>query len=135
MDQLLSYLFGNPGSGFRYYAVLISLYSIVLIAAIVTSRYLKHARRTNNPIAKNLFSGAPAHFYYLSFAGFATVIFRYENVPFFSMRALMFVVLILTILFLGKHIYNYYMIYPQERAKYEKRPTQDRYLPKKKKRK
>ena len=115
--EILSYFFSlRPGSTFSYYIHLIIIAVLVIAFALTLQIVIK--KHPENRALKKLFGKLPAKMKWASAIILFLLAVRYENIPYFSMRVLLYA----TVLWLGwlfvKHVYLLIKVYPEERAFY-----------------
>ena len=125
MNKILVYLFSPlPGHKFAYYWPSLGLFLALLLAALVTYIVLKKFKK---PALKKTYSSVPANLITFALIWGLLVVSRYENIAFFSMRALMFVTLLIMLYWGGKQIYLYFSKYKEESAKIDKLQKNPKY--------
>lgn len=137
ITSTLSYFFNTaPGSEFRYYIPLLILAGVLIIGSVVFSVIYSKKKKTDFAF-KRLFKKLSGRFILIGILLLLLIALRYENIPYFSMRFFMYLLL----LFFAYSIYQYIKIakvdYPREKenvknliAKSSKETP--RYLPNKK---
>lgn len=134
INKIILYFFSpNPGRNFEYYW---ALGAIILLFIILTGLIYYYALKNKDDKAfKKLFRNYPTKFIILAVLFGVYMVVRYNYVPFFSMRILMYILLISG----GYVLYNVYLTYfkkyPEEKKRREKRLEMNKYIPKKKKKK
>lgn len=115
MNNFLKYLFSPiPGTKFAFYTESLIFIGILVLAAIAFGVILK---KYKNPAFKKHFGGAYNKF--LLFAlFFGLVIFsRYENIAFFGMRFMMYIVLGIFAYWIIRQIYVFFTKYKEDSKK------------------
>ena len=126
----------NPGSQFKFYIPMIILGAVLIIGAIAFG--IVYKKRKNHDFAfKKLFKKTSGRLFWLGSLILLLTLIRYENIPYFSMRLLLYLSLILIAYSVYRMAYVYKMIYPKERenvmAKMHKAKEENsKYLPSKK---
>lgn len=128
----LSYLFQVYPGEFRYMAVLVTLFLILILGSFYLEAWIKkHPQRKS---IQHLLPGISARLRLLGLVGFVFLWIRYENLPYLSMRALFLLFLIYTGVVMGRAVYRFKTHLPTTIEKHTKKKTTTSYLPKKKKR-
>jgi len=133
----MSYIFnGIPGSAFGYYYEMIGLIVILLLASFALRNIYKRRADNKDFIFKKMFRKTANRLTYFAIGIIFITLVRYENIPYFSMRLWMLLLLLGLLVFLGYQAYKYFKIYPVERDKFESQPKVEnakmKYLPNKK---
>lgn len=135
---IFNYLFNpNPGTAFSYYIPLIILASLLIVGSILFSYYYKKKKKTNFAF-KRLFKKLSNRLLLIGILFFVLIALRYENIPYFSMRILLYVLLFFLLYIIYKYIKVYTVVYPKEKANVESKKKlvkkeENRYLPNKNK--
>ncbi len=134
INKFILYFFSpNPGRNFEYYW---ALGAIILVFIILTGLIYYYALKNKDDKAfKKLFRNYPTKFIILAVLFAAYILVRYNYVPFFSMRFLMYILLISSVFVLYNSYITYFKKYPEEKKRREKRLQINKYIPKKKKKK
>lgn len=131
-NDLLIYLFHpNPGKAFQYYYFVGTLVVLLAALGIFIHVYIKKSREDKS--FRKLFRRYPSKLWTLAISLGLYLLIRYNQVPFFSMRFLFYVLLALTIYLLYLMINTYLKSYPAEKKRREERTDQNRYMMKQKK--
>lgn len=124
------YLFDiYPSASFNYYLPLTIYFLFLLFTRFALKSYFRGKKA---PILKRLLRKLPGRLTYLSILGFILLLIRYQNIPILSMRFFLLLVLILSLVFVGKSLYIYYKIYPIEKKRFKTHQEKDKYIPGKK---
>lgn len=141
MDKIkafASYLFNSaPGKEFKFYIPLIILAVILILGSIVFAIIYKQ-RKKHDFALKRLFKKFSSRLALLGLLFLFLIAVRAENIPYFSMRILLYLSFLLLIFFAYKYIKVYKVTYPKEKENVNtiiNRPEkhQNKYLPNKKK--
>lgn len=131
-DLVLYFFHPSPGRSFEYYYFIGALIAILVVLAIVLHIYIKKMNREDKTFRK-LFKRYPSRLWTLAVLFTLYLLIRYNFVPFFSMRFLLYILLGVTV-YLGYQMINTYLkIYPEAKKLREKQHEQNRYRIKKKK--
>lgn len=130
--KFLSYFFTKiPGSDFNYYIPLLVVAVLLFLAGIV----LKNLSSKNKALRRTL-KKTPSHLTWLGIVLALLLAFRYEMIPYFSIRFFLFLTILLILFVVGKCVYLYVKVYPKELSNTEiPKETKKVYLPNKNKRK
>ena len=136
LKNIINYLFSrNPGQNFSFYTELIILIALLIISAIVFSQIYKRRKKYDFAF-KRSFRKLSGRLTLLAILFIVLTIFRYENIPYFSMRILLYASLLLLLYFIYKTIRTYKVEYPKEKLNAKVQETnpspKNRYLPNKK---
>jgi uncharacterized protein YacL len=130
----LNYLFDpRPGSAFYFMIAMI----VVFLGLIMTSFYLEKWI-SKHPLKKALKQVLPhtaKHLRGLGILGFVLLFFRYENLPYLSMRALLIALLISIMAYIGYSVHQFRSKLPAIIEQQKKAKKKKTYLPKSKKKK
>jgi phosphatidylserine synthase len=133
-NQIILYFFSPlPGREFTYYIPLIILIVALLITSIYIPLYIKNHKEDKG--FKKVFRGYPATLQLMAFLLALYTLFRYYYVPFFSMRFLLYLLIIVTGYLIYSLIRAYYKKYPAEKEMRQYRKIHNEYIPSKKKNK
>ncbi len=134
INKIILYFFTpNPGRNFEYYW---ALGAIILLFIILTGLIYYYALKNKEDKAfKKMFRNYPTKFIILAVLLGGYMLVRYNYVPFFSMRFLMYILLISGGYVLYNAYLTYFKKYPDEKERREKRLEMNKYVPKKKKKK
>ena len=130
--NVLSYIFTpTPGLYFKYYIPFLILAGLLFIGGIVLNKMA-----SKNKAIRRTFKKTPGQLTWLGIVMGLLLAFRYERIPFFSMRFVFFIVLILILIVIAKSVQKYLKVYTVE-AKRMNTPKEVKktYLPNKKKNK
>ena len=110
------YLFDrSPGSAFSYYYLMMIIVAVLIIGGIVFSQVYKN-RKKHDFAFKRLFKNTASRSVLLGVLLLVLTLIRYENIPYFSMRILLYISLLLVAYFIYKTIYAFKKDYPRERS-------------------
>lgn len=134
LNNFILYLFNpSPGRSFEYYYFIGAIIAILIILGITLYIYIKKNR--DDKTFRKLFKKYPSKLWTLAVLLALYLFIRYNYVPFFSMRFLLYILLAVTV-YRGYQITNTYLkIYPEAKKDREKRHNQNRYKINKRKRK
>lgn len=128
----------NPGPQFGYYIEFAVLIAILIIASITLSQIYQKRKKTDFAY-KRLFKKTSSRFLLFGILFTILVAFRYENIPYFSMRIWLYLSILLFLYFLYKTIKTYKKEYPKEKQNAENMAGHskeaNKYLPNKNKKK
>ncbi len=135
----MNYLFNlNPGSECKYYIPLIILAALLIGGSLAFSFLYKQKKKTDFAF-KRLFKKVASRFTLFGVILVVLLAVRYENIPYFSMRVLLFALLLLIAYFIFHYVRIYLTVYPKEKQNVEFRREQSKktkktnpYLPNKK---
>ncbi len=131
-NQIILYFFSpNPGRAFEYYYAIGAL--ILVFFLLTFGIYFYATKHKEDKAFKKLFRNYPTKFVILAVLLAMYLFIRYNNVPFFSMRFMMYILLISSAYVIYAVIMTFYKKYPEEKNRREKRLEQNKYIPKKKK--
>ena len=139
---MLEYLFEKaPGQAFNYYTVVLAVVALLAIGSFAFKNICKKRARERDFVFKKMFRKVPSRMIYFAIGLLFLVVVRYENIPYFSMRILLYLLLLGIAVTAGWYLYKYFKVYPKERDNFESRQaiktveeTKTKYLPNKKKR-
>lgn len=115
LKNIVNYLFSrNPGQNFSFYTELIILIALLFIAAIVFSQIYRKRKKYDFAF-KRLFRKTATKLTLMAILFTVLTIFRYENIPYFSMRVLLYISLLLLLYFIYKTIRTFKVDYPKEK--------------------
>lgn len=121
--EILSYLFSlSPGFGFNYYTPLFIYCGIVFVGSYGLDFYIKK-HKNENRVLKSMFGSLPSKLRWLSIVTAFLVLTRYQNIPYFSMRAWLFISLLVAVYLTVKYLRLLIQKYPAEKAFYMKKRT------------
>lgn len=136
IKSFFNYLFTiNPGSESNLYIPLIILSALLIVGSILFSNIYKKKKREDFAF-KRLFKKLGNKMLIIGIIIPLLLVIRYENIPYFSMRIWLYVVLLLSVYFIHKYVKLYKVDYPREKINARRKtPTQKEniYLPHKKK--
>lgn len=135
LKNIVNYLFSkNPGQNFSFYTELIVLIALLMIAAIVFSQIYKRRKKYDFAF-KRLFKKLSGRLILLAILFAVLTILRYENIPYFSMRILLYISLLLLLYFIYKTARTFRVEYPKEKQNTsllkQTAPKEKKYLPNK----
>ena len=126
--NLFTYLFHpNPGKAFNYYIILIILAVLLLALAVIISILVKKAKE--DKAFRRLFRSFPKKFITIDLCLIFYLACRYTQIPFFSTRILLFIILAVIALMFIMIINTYINKYPPEKKKYEEQEEKNKYIP------
>lgn len=119
----MNYLFNiSPGPNFNFYIPLFILAGILILGGLVFSFYYDKKKK-EDVVFKRMFRKLGTHSVLLGLLMIFLAAVRYENIPYFSMRFLLFLSLLL-IAFVGyKYVRKYKVEYPKEVENVQNRPV------------
>ena len=139
IKSFFKYLFSiNPGKEFEYYIPMIVLIAILIAGSIVFS-YIYTNRKNHDFAFKRLFKKTSTRMTLLGLLFAALTVFRYEKIPYFSMRIWLFLSFALLAYFVYANIKKFKIDYKREKENaksiLKKHASKDemKYLPNKKK--
>lgn len=113
--NFLKYLFNpNPGTEFKFYIPLLILAAVLIIGAIALSIIYNHRKRQDFAF-KRLFKRTSVYLLLLGLLFLFLIGVRFENIPYFSTRILLYISLLLLLYFLYKTIKTYKIDYHREK--------------------
>lgn len=119
--NLLSYFFkANPGVSFAYYHELLAL-GLLLIAGATTFHFYYQKKKRQDVAFKVLFKKVTPRFTMLGLLLLLLVAFRYENIPYFSMRLWLYGSFALIAYALYHYGKVYKVTYPKEKFNVEQK--------------
>ncbi|MEK7086131.1 MAG: hypothetical protein AAB953_03915 [Patescibacteria group bacterium] len=104
----------NPGTAFKFYIPL-AILIVVLIATAIAFSIIYNHRKKQDFAFKRLFKRTSTHLLLLGLLLLFLTGVRYENIPYFSTRILLYLSLLLLLYFLYKTIKTYRVDYPREK--------------------
>lgn len=142
IKNCLSYTFAiTPGQAFGYYTEMMILIAILVIGAYLLKTVYKKRVRDRDFVFKKMFRKLPNRLIYFAIGFLFLLLVRYENIPYFSMRFWLYLLLLGLLVMLGFSLYKYLKVYPNERDNFEARKvvkesddSKSKYLPNKKRR-
>lgn len=112
--KFLEYIFNRaPGAHFGYYIPAIASI-FILFAAAIGAGWIYKKRKEHDFAFKRLFKKTSGRLVLLGILFLLLVIFRYENIPYFSMRIWLYLAILLFLYFLYKTLRAYKVDYPRE---------------------
>lgn len=138
IKSFFSYLFNvAPGTSFSYYLPMLALSGILIAGAIAFSQLYKKKKKTDFAF-KRSFKNLSSRMLLFGILFLLLIAVRYENIPYFSMRFLLYITFAIFLYFVYRYLKTYKVDYPKEKANaaLNKRVTKDdknKYLPNKKK--
>lgn len=137
IKSFLNYLFNTaPGPAFNYYIPILILCAILFLAAIIFSKIYNKKKRADFAF-KRLFKNTGTYLVVFLISFLFLLAVRYENIPYFSMRFLLYSTIILFLYTTFHYLKVYKKDYPREKENAPKLYTKkedNKYLPNKKKR-
>lgn len=135
LKNIINYLFSrNPGQNFSFYTELIVLIALLIVAAMVFSQIYKRRKKYDFAF-KRLFRKLSGRLVLLAILFAVLTIFRYESIPYFSMRILLYISLLLLFYFIYKTVRTFRIEYPKEKQNTgllkQTAPKEKKYLPNK----
>ena len=138
IKSFFSYLFkSNPGTEFSYYIPLITLAIVLILGSIIFSQYYKRKKKTDFAF-KRLFKKLSSRMLLFGILFLVLIAFRYENIPYFSMRFLLYLTALIFLYFIYRYLKIYIVKYPKEKEnsqakQHTVKKEENKYLPNKKK--
>jgi len=128
---MLSYFFTPiPGSHFNYYIPLLIFAILLFLAGTVGKKLI-----SKNKALRKTIGGKIGTLTWMGLSLALTLGLRHERIPYFSMRILMFIVLVITLIIIGKILYAYIKVYPKIKERIDTPKAEKKtYLPHKKRR-
>ncbi len=131
-NQIVLYFFApNPGSAFEYYYAVIAL--IVVFILLTFGVYYFAVKNKEDKAFKKLFRNYPTKFIILAVLLALYLFIRMNNVPFFSMRFMLYILLASSAYVIYSSVMTFTKKYPDEKTRREKRLEINKYIPRKKK--
>ena len=133
---LSSLVKASPGTDFNYYYVMAVLIAVLFLGSFAFKQLLKHKIKQGDFVFKHIFKKVSGKMVYFSIGFLFLTLVRYENIPYFSMRLWMYLLLLglaFTVVFYG---YKFIKVYPKELANFKARPVgkkEEAYTPHKRK--
>ncbi len=139
--NFLSYIFNKaPGSEFLYLYPLL-IFGVALIIGSIVESVIYKKRKKHDYAYKRLFKSLSNRLALFGMLFIALAAFRYENIPYFSMRLWLFAAILGFVYLAYKYIQKFRKDYPREKNNIEvnlkakpSKKEENRYLPNKKKR-
>ena len=136
VKNFFSYFFQSiPGTEFRYYILLAIFIVLLLIAAIASSVVYRNKKKTDFAF-KRLFKNLTKRLVLIAMLLLVYIMVRYENIPYFSMRIWLYVILGVFLFFAYRYAKLYKVDYPKEKTNFEMahpgKKVNNTYLPNKK---
>ncbi len=138
IKSFFSYFFtSNPGTEFSYYIPVVVVAVALILGSILFSQYYKRKKKTDFAF-KRLFKSLSSRMLLFGVLFLVLIAFRYENIPYFSMRVLLYLTALLFLYFVYRYIKVLAVKYPKEKenaqAKHHTvKKEENPYLPNKKK--
>lgn len=133
-NQIIIYFFApSPGRLFQYYIIIGVLIAILIILSVLI--FLNSKKHKDDKAFRKLFRNFPTKFIIIASLLGLYLLFRYNYVAFFSMRFLLYILVGSAIYVIYLCTYTYIKKYPAEKKFREERMEQNKYIPRKKKRK
>lgn len=133
VKAIVSYLFGiAPGPEFKFYIPMIALCLLLLFGALLFS-FLYRNKKKEDFAFKHYFKKTAGRITMLGLLFLILVLVRYENIPYFSMRAWIYLSLLLLAYFIYKLMRTYFVDYKKEHegSKNKVHSPENKYLPNK----
>lgn len=126
------YLFDpSPSTISVFFWIFTGFFILTIGGSIACTKIVAQWPEKTRGLAKKLFKNEPKTFLWLGIIGVLIEFFRYENVPYLSMRVITYTVALLILIFIGKALYKGFKIYPEEYKKLLTEKEINKYLPKK----
>lgn len=125
----------NPGQNFEFYTEFIILIAALLVAAVAFSQIYRRRKKYDFAF-KRIFGKVANRLTLLAILLTVLIIFRYENIPYFSMRILLYLAILLLLYFIYQTVKKFKVDYPREKQNISNKPAtapENKYLPNKKK--
>lgn len=138
IKSFFSYFFtSNPGTAFSYYIPVLILSAVLILGSLIFSQYYKKKKKTDFAF-KRLFKNLSSRMVLFGILFLILVAFRYENIPYFSMRILLYLTALIFLYFVYRYIKIYIVKYPKEKEnsqlkQHVDKKEENKYLPNKKK--
>ncbi|NIA02054.1 MAG: hypothetical protein GWP15_01595 [Nitrospirae bacterium] len=138
IKSFFSYLFtSNPGTAFSYYVPILTLALVLILSSLLFSQYYKRKKKTNFAF-KRLFKKLSNRMLLFGILFLVLTAIRYENIPYFSMRILLYITALIFLYFIYRYIKIYKVDYPKEKENAQAKQhvvkkEENKYLPNKKK--
>jgi Ca2+/Na+ antiporter len=138
IKSFFSYFFTpNPGTDFSYYIPVLTVAVVLILGSILFSQYYKRKKKTDFAF-KRLFKKVSSRMLLFGILFLVLTALRYESIPYFSMRFLLYLTAGLFLYFIYSYIKIYTVKYPKEKenaqAKHHTvKKEENQYLPNKKK--
>ena len=138
ISSTFKYLFNsNPGTAFKYYVPMLILASLLVVGSIAFSAYYKKRKKVDFAF-KRLFKSLSNRLMLFGIFLFILIAVRYENIPYFSMRIWLYILLLVLLYFVYRYLKIYKVKYPKEKInadakKHQVKKEENKYLPNKKK--
>lgn len=127
------YLFDPvPSTISTFFWIFTAIFIVTIIWSFVLNKMIMQWPETTKGVAKKLFKNSPKTFLWLGVVGLLIQLFRYENVPYLSMRVITYGLVLLIVIFAAKMVYKRFKTYPQELKNLKTVQEKNKYLPKKK---
>ncbi|MFH1533783.1 MAG: hypothetical protein ABID64_02535 [Nitrospirota bacterium] len=137
IKSIFSYFFtSNPGTEFSYYVPVLVFAAVLILGSILFSQYYKKKKKTDFAF-KRLFKKLSSRMLLFGILFLVLMAFRYENIPYFSMRILLYLTALIFLYFIYRYIKIYAVKYPKEKEntqpkQHVENKEENRYLPNKK---
>ncbi len=138
IKSFFSYFFAsNPGTAFSYYVPVLVLSAVLILSSLVFAQYYKRKKKTDFAF-KRLFKKLSNRMLLFGILFLVLTALRYENIPYFSMRILLYLTALTLLYFIYKYIKIYTVDYPKEKENAQAKQhvvkkEENQYLPNKKK--
>ncbi len=115
-----------PGPKFNYYIPLLIIAAVLIIGGIAMKLYIrKHS--SDNKSFRKMFGRVPYQLFWLAFFFLIGLFGRYEKFPLLGARFVLYVTALMAIYLIGKNVYSYVKVYPQQRIQLKETPAQKKY--------
>ncbi|TES95155.1 hypothetical protein E3J85_02380 [Patescibacteria group bacterium] len=131
-DQLLKLNFWfakSPGPAGVYFTRLSFVFGLLFLIALVIYLFIAKVKRKDfNPVKAKLWRKVYICFFTISIIGGALIFFRYEQIPFLSLRFLMLTLLVGFLVWVGFIIFYYLRGFKRELLEYQEEERKKKYL-------
>lgn len=136
VKNFLHYFFrAVPESSFSYYVPL-AIFIVLLLTGAILFSFIYRTRKKTDFAFKRLFKNLVKRLILFAALLMVYILIRYENIPYFSMRIWLYLIMALLLFFAYRYIKIYKVDYPKEKENFNlSHPTkkaENRYLPNKK---
>lgn len=137
VKNFFSYFFRSiPNTDFNYYIPLSILVILLIVGSLVFSFVYRKKKKTDF-VFKKLFKDLSKRLIIIAVLLVFYALVRYENLPYFSMRIWLYIIIGVLLFFAYKYIKTYKFIYPKEKINFElshsRKKTINPYIPNKRK--
>ena len=123
--SLIAKIFAKqPGSAFNYYNEMIIIVILLTVAAIVINFIYRH-KKTTDPAFKKLFKNTSGNLGWFALVIALLLMFRSENIAYFSMRLWLYITVIWMAYYVAKNIFNFVTVYPKLAQKIAEKPKKE----------